>query len=100
MSAMNVLLMRQVSKHIIQDQSADVKAVRLILNVLNFLRNEQQDNLVKIRPRGKSGQSVSDAADPTLWSKVYHLKWQGYHKRLQTHALWQIPLQLGVCHGY
>lgn len=56
-----------------------MKAVRLILNVLNFLRNEQQDSLAKIRPRGKSGQSASDVADPTMWSKVHHLDWQGYH---------------------
>lgn len=61
----------QVSKNIIQAKGADVKAVRLILNVLNFLRGEQQDFIMTGRPyRGKSGQISPDVPDPTLWKKV------------------------------
>ena len=48
-----------------------MKAIRLILNVLNFLRGEQQDFIMTGRPyRGKSGQISPDVADPTLWKKV------------------------------
>ncbi len=63
--------MQQVSKHIIRAKAADVKAVRLILTVLNSLRGEQQDFILSGRPhRGKSGQAVPDTADPTSWKKV------------------------------
>ncbi|BDA48015.1 Serine-protein kinase ATM [Coccomyxa sp. Obi] len=60
----------QVSMHIIQAASTDVKAVRLSLNVLDFLRSERQDFVLSGRPQGQRGRSGQTGGDPTLWRKV------------------------------
>lgn len=69
----------QVSQHVINCPGADIKAVRLILNILNFLRGEYLDGKLldsKVK-QPKAAKGAPEPPPPPLhytsgWPKVLH----------------------------